>query len=194
MTIFGSPVVPDVELRNQRSRGPMRCSGPGVPSGGSTVSRTRRAGPLDEVLDFSCAGSRSDADGDEARLLAPQHHRVHGWSVGQLEARPGRRARTRSRRVAATRDDRSSYSRQVIDVPDVASTNAGSFGSLVCVTGDERGDRVGHRRRASGTGCRNNSDAFCHVMRRASRPVRPARVAAERAWLACRATTSRHAG
>ena len=141
ITILGSPVVPDVELRNHRSspRRSGRCGRSPDVGGGSTREQGARAGALDEVRDLALAGAgrrsrpRRSPPSRSASIAA-----CTPGSVGQLQrdavaavvrgAQASPPSATSARRTRAT----SSPS------PDAASTNATLVGTFARVARDDR--------------------------------------------------------
>ena len=115
ITIFGSPVVPDVELRYQSSSAPIGCSAP--------ASRQRAAVPVTTCARRCVRRGAPPRVRRRARRCPPR--RVPpSRTRASPRARPGRRATaarsgrraSNSRSVAAIADDRSSYSAHVIDL------------------------------------------------------------------------------
>ncbi len=77
----------------------MAGSDPGSDSARHLGQQGARAGALHQVRDFACAGSRTDADRDDAGLLTRQHHGVDAGTVGQLQGNAvAGRVRGRERR------------------------------------------------------------------------------------------------
>ena len=105
------------------------CSSPPRADVGALAEQRARAAAFDEMRDLPFAGTRPDADPDEARLLAREHRRVHARSVRRSAARRGRPVRTRASVAGHLRWSARRTRAQVIVSPDPASTNASAVGS-----------------------------------------------------------------